>query len=108
MKRLLPILALTFPFATSPAQAAEPVRVLEVTSIPLGDGSAGTAAKAAGTPLAKPSSAYSPPPFLTRQSAVLLPDGTLQMRCDGGSRHNFGAIQRINDPDGMQAKGARP
>ena len=78
-------------------QAAETVRQLDVVSMPMHADTSQAGEQVASTMPTKPVSAFSPSPVLTRQSVSLKPDGSLEMRCDGGSRRNFAAIQRSSE-----------
>lgn len=89
--------ALALIAAAMPTGAAE-VRVLDVTSVPITTLVGAThGAKTTISKPSRPASAFSPAPFLTSQSGHIGVDGNLQMRCEGGSRYNFAAIQRSGD-----------
>lgn len=83
--------------AVGMVNAAE-VRRLEVTSIPLSVTPTDMQPESeAPAPHARPASAISLPPFLTLQRAYLGANGVLEVRCEGGSRHNFAAVRRSDD-----------
>ncbi len=108
MKRLLAAtMTLILVFPCTSTLAGDSVRTVEVTSIPLTDGSIDGRDATSSTGPAKPESLVSPPPFLSRQTALLNPDGTIQTRCDGGSRHNFATVQRGAEAADVLLKGGR-
>ncbi len=108
MRRISAALAVICALIPGSALAGEAVRTLEVTSLPLVLDSGTARAKAQDDALARPSTAFQPAPFLTRQSATLKADGTLEMRCDGGSRRNFAAIRRSAEPRDGRPREAQP
>ena len=107
MKRLLAIMTLVLVFPCTGALAGDAIKTVEVTSIPLTDGPVADHDTTSLMRPAKPDSLVSPPPFLSRQTAVLNPDGTIQTRCDGGDRHNFATIQRGAETADVLLKGGR-
>lgn len=106
MRRIPALLALIGILAAGTSSAADQVRLLEVNSLPLTtDGGGG---KTQGAAVTRPTSVFVTSPVLTRQSATLKADGTLQMRCDGGSPRNFATVRRNSDQREIRPRVAQP
>lgn len=109
MRRVSLALAMICALAPGLTCAAEVVRTLEVVSVPLAaDAGTAPARSTPGDAVTRPATAFLAAPFLTRQSATLKADGSLEMRCDGGSRRNFAKMRRSTEPGDGRPREAQP